>query len=502
MEVVLGVSMTPTTVGMVLVEGAGGDGVTLDTALAIPGADAADQVAAAILGTRESAAEGAHHVAAIGVAWTDHADGARLRDALRARDIDDIVMVSELHAASALAQAVGRRLGCARTALLFVERDDVTLAVVRTGDGAVVAARSRVLAADDPADELRGMVVELEHTAEPPEAVFLVGAGRDVAMLAERVADGTTLSVYAPDEAELALARGAALAAANAPRLEAATVQVCTGSTDTLAAQTQLAAAGYLAPLGYSAFDDDEAAEPDQAPVEAAEKPFLLVGSALAAVFVIGMAALVISLAIRISPVVEQRPEPPSPAAQQSVEAPPPPTIETIQAPRPVAQEVVQQAPRTVFVPTPVAVPPTPAPVAPVPVVPAPEVVPAATAPVPAAPPASIAPAPALPPIVLAPLIPLPLLASPIRIPAVPATPPSAPPVPAPPAPITEPATPKTPSTPTAQTVPPDSSVIATPTADSPEPDSSGKRQRRGGSDSDSRGSPSQIWPLWPSFGN
>ena len=72
MEIVLGVSMTPTTVRMVLVEGDKADGVTVDHDVfditAIDGAatsSASDQVIAAVLGTRESAVAAGHHLASI-----------------------------------------------------------------------------------------------------------------------------------------------------------------------------------------------------------------------------------------------------------------------------------------------------------------------------------------------------------------------------------------------------------------------------------------------------
>jgi hypothetical protein len=416
-------------------------------------------VVAAILGTQESVDEGAHRLTAIGVAWTDHADGKRLRQALRANDIDDVVMVSELHAASALAQAVGRRIGCERTALLFLEGSEATLAVVRTVDGAVVAVQSRVLHTEDIVADLRGMVATLELSAEPPQAVFLMGAGLDVAALAARVAEGTTLPVHAPEDADLALARGAALAAAgrrdsrprrsSCPPMRVGLVEPGP-SDDTAAGATQVAAAGYMAPLGYSAVidddggdddggggggDDDEAVEIDDDPAErpdvADEKPFLLVGSTLATIFVVGVVALVISLAVSIRPAVDQRPgeirTPNEPtAASKATDVEPSPALETIEAPVPV----VREAPRTAFVPAPAARPQPPvpaAPAAPAPVMPAAPVAPPAAPPPVVTVPAAPAPAPvaAIPPIVLAPVIPVlpPFVQAPIRIPTLPVAP-------------------------------------------------------------------------------
>lgn len=398
MDVVLGVSMTPVAVRMVLVEGADATGVTIDHHCDTLGTGtAADQVVAGILGTRDSAAEGAHRIASIGVAWTDRAAAAELTRALRANDIDEVILVSELHAASALAQAIGQALGCERTALMFLERDTATLAVVRAADGAVVRVESRSLHAHDAVAGLRHMVAGLERLAQPPQAVFMVGSGIDVAALKPKIAAGTTLTVHAPEDGALALARGAALAAANAPRFEAETVGVTPGTDIPTVAGiiTQRAPAGYMAPLGYSAMPDDERAgdEPagddpaDDEPVESAaaeHEPFMLVGSALMTIFVVGVLALLASLVITTRPTANPRTDPGENAAVLSTSLPNTQAAETIANPVPV----VQEAPRTIFVtprapapvasapavlpepvPVPAAVPATPAPVAPAPVV-------------------------------------------------------------------------------------------------------------------------------------
>ncbi len=80
LDIVLGVSMAPTTVRMVLIEGQNADGVTVeeDNFEVVAGEDpatsgAADQVIGAIVGTREGAAEGGYQLASTGVTWTDSA---------------------------------------------------------------------------------------------------------------------------------------------------------------------------------------------------------------------------------------------------------------------------------------------------------------------------------------------------------------------------------------------------------------------------------------------
>lgn len=592
MDIALGVSMTPTAVRMVLVEGEKADGVTVDhdafdIATGEGAATVAEQVVAAILGTRESAVEGGHRLVSTGVAWTDHVAAAELRDVLAARKIDDVALVSELHAAGALAQAVGQAVGYDRTALMFLERDTATVSVVETATGAIVKVQTESLHAQDAVAELQRMIAGLQVIDEPPQGLFVLGSGVDVAAVKSQLSLGTTLPVHVPDDAELALARGAALASATAPRYEASTVGLAYAqdpdgttagkvypadagypagaSTEMSEAGTQMAAAGYMAPLGYSEVLDEPGddlgydalpEELDFAPDESGRKPFLLVGSALTSIFVIGVVALVISLAVSIRPTVDQRPSPaesaivPSsqPAAPAAPEAAPPqpsaPSVpDTIQEPIPV----VQQAPRTVFVtPAPQAPAPAPAPAAPAP---APAPAPEAPAPAPEAPPP--APAPVIAPVIPAPILPPPVVVLPRNLippflrpprqheypsypsspsyPSYPSSPPQTPTYPPPsqePSYPTYPSTPQEPSYPSAPQQPSAPATTQAPSYPAPAAGSGGYGSGSGGygsgsgssSGSDgsrssgsggsggsggsrSGGGGSPLWP-WPSFGH
>src|SRR5581483_7942491 len=143
-DIVLGVSMAPKVVRMVLVEGENADGVTVDSdefpvAFANGSTTTARaQVIAAILGTRESAAEGGYRLMSTGVTWTEPIDVGVLQDELAARQIGGVMLVSPLLAAAALTQTVGQAMGYEYTALLFIEPDSATLAVVHTADGSIV----------------------------------------------------------------------------------------------------------------------------------------------------------------------------------------------------------------------------------------------------------------------------------------------------------------------------------------------------------------------------
>ncbi|MGH3957828.1 DUF7159 family protein [Mycobacterium sp.] len=452
MDIVLGVSMTPTDVRMMLVEGENADGVTVEEdvfeVIAAGGSatsSAPEQVIAAILGTRQGAAEGGYRLVSTGVTWTDPGEVAALRDVLAGRDIHNVMLVSPLLAAAALAQTVGQALDYECTALLFVEPESATLAVVETADGSIVDLHREVLAEDD--DEAMAQVVAMLAAPDGPESrvdgAFLVGCGVDIVAVKQQLDAAVSLPVSAPEEPEMALARGAALASAGAPLFVSSTAAV---------AYAQDPGTGEVDPdmpgeaLAYSAVTDEDNEIPRR-------RPGLLVASSVAAVVAIGAVALVISLAADVRPTgghetdgnagivpTQQAPpaghppaaaapappaaSPPAPPPTALPPAPPPsaapaPPPQTIPAPAPV----VQQSPQRAVVP-PAPVHKAPAPQAPAYVPPAPQEAPApppaAPPPPPAAPPPP--PAPQLPPMVM--YLHLPFVTVPIPINPPPPPPP------------------------------------------------------------------------------
>ncbi|WP_426649801.1 DUF7159 family protein [Mycobacterium seoulense] len=424
MDTVLGVSMAPTAVRMVLVEGQNGEGATVDEDnFDVPPEDdaatvsAANQVVSAILGTRQGAAEGGYQLASTGVTFTDPIEAAALRDALAAHKVENVMLVSAFLAAAALAQAVGSQTNYAQTALLYIEPDTATLAVVNSADGSVADVRRQPLPADDEAAvaQLAAMVSQAETLETRPDGVFVVGSGIDIPLIKPALEAATSLPLSAPEEPETALARGAALASAHAPLFSSSTAALAYAQDPGTGAINPFALApGYFDTpgtlgrdaLAYSAVPDDVddlytgAHTGATALVDAGypeRRSFRLVGSIVAGVFVIGVVALVVSLAIAIRPTANVQPSPnqnvvvaptraaPAPAAPAPAEAPAP------AAPAPEALAPAPQAPA----PAPEAQVPAPAPAAPAPVpvpeAPAPAPIPAAPAP---APPPAVAPIP------------------------------------------------------------------------------------------------------------
>src|ERR1700727_1475643 len=148
--------MAPTTVRLVLVEVENADGATVDEDnFAVNNGEdpatfsAPNQVVAAILGTREGASEAGYDLRSTGVTWSNQREAAELCDALAARKVENVMLVSAFLAAAALAQSIGSATGYARAALLYVEPDSATLAVVDTVDGSISDVRREQLPDDD-----------------------------------------------------------------------------------------------------------------------------------------------------------------------------------------------------------------------------------------------------------------------------------------------------------------------------------------------------------------
>jgi hypothetical protein len=238
------------------------------------------------------------------------------------------------------------------------------------------------------------MVTSLEDHESVARGMFVVGSGVDVAAVKAHLTDVVSMPVIAPEEPQLALARGAALASANAPRYDASTVGLAySQDPDGTTAQTMAALLGHDDASPDAA---DIASDSDDVPERS--KPFLLVGS-LTAIFVAGVMALVIAMVGNVQPRVDQHSG--AMTVHPGAAAPPP----ALQSAPPTAP---QQVPKTVPAPAPAAPPPAPVATARLKVLPAPpppRVLVRNAAPAPAAPP----PAPAAPPpVVVPPAIPPP----------------------------------------------------------------------------------------------
>lgn len=304
--------MTSSSARWVLVDGAAGE----ETATVDRGALPVDQDfdADALLGALLDRSA-PRTVDAIGLTWTAEAEHAAsaVWQALTDRGVENVIAVSDVEAAEALACGIADIAGCERLVVCVVDTGTSVIASV-TPDG-VTADRVAPAALTDV-------------DGYGPDAVFVLGSG-DVAGVVSVLEQRTHVPVVSADEAELALARGAALASASAVSLL------------------------------------DAQAEPDRRRLS----PTATLASVLAAAVVTFVISLSVALGMTLTPdspapqmarsVSEPAPEPtatPTPVKAKPPEvreiAPPPPP--------PVAEPVVNEipAPEAVELPMPEAPPP------------------------------------------------------------------------------------------------------------------------------------------------
>lgn len=219
MDTVLGLSMTPTTVGLVLVEGDGGDGATM-------GHDAfevrrggfspvttSEFVAEAL--SRTQAIAGGQRLQSIGVTWSDDAsvEASLLLDSLADCGFDNVIPIRLPEATEAFARGIGQVIGSDVTAVCVVEPEAAVALVVDAHEGAVQTVVSYDLETD--LDLIRWLSDLLGASEWDPDGVVLLGSGDGFESIARRLEETLGIPAFAPAEAELALARGAALASVN-----------------------------------------------------------------------------------------------------------------------------------------------------------------------------------------------------------------------------------------------------------------------------------------------
>jgi hypothetical protein len=206
MDLVLGLSMTSTAVRWVLVEGTTGEGATIHR----DGIDfdTLDDVIAAV---------GDNRLHAVGVTWTieAEAEASTMLDALADRGLENVITISELEAADVLAAGIADRAGYDDVAVCLVEPDAAVIAKVSPA-GVSVDRIARPLDGADAVELPSSVIAMLDLDEWQPEAIFVVGSADDLDLVMSTLAGLTESPVYSAAEADLALARGAALASARA----------------------------------------------------------------------------------------------------------------------------------------------------------------------------------------------------------------------------------------------------------------------------------------------
>ncbi len=221
MDAVLGLSVTPSAVGLVLVQGQDADAATIDgTGFEVDSCgpssavQTSEQAAAAVLRTEAIAAGRGQRMRSIGVTWSDEADAeaSLLLKSLSDSGFDNIVPVRLSEATDALARGIAELTEYRTTAVCVVEPEHLIAMVVQTDEGAVQTAVNHTVVTEE---DLVGWLSAVFTRADwQPEALVLVGSAEDLDGLRTVLEEALSVPVFSPATAQLALARGAALACA------------------------------------------------------------------------------------------------------------------------------------------------------------------------------------------------------------------------------------------------------------------------------------------------
>ena len=325
MDAVLGLSVTPSAVGLVLVEGQDADGATMDreafevrSRRQSSALDTSEKAAAAVLRTEAIAAARGHRLHSIGVTWSDDADteASLLLRSLSDSGFDNVVPVRLPEATEALAWGIAEVIGDEITAVCVIEPETVITLIVHTREGAVQTAINHAI--DSEEQLIRWLSAVFTRADWQPEALVVVGSGGDLDALMPRLEDVLSVPVFAPAEAELALARGAALASAH---------------------NTEFGFADHLQAPGQRRVQDRRRPHSQTGPLA------LLVAGVLT--FVVSLS---VAISLQLTPNKEPRQQEARPAANTSAETPaafthqpafPPP----VAIPAPVVQEALAPMP-------------------------------------------------------------------------------------------------------------------------------------------------------------
>jgi hypothetical protein len=327
LDTVLGLSLTPTAGGWVLVEGRTADGAIVDhgefevrTGGGARAADTSEQATAAVLGAQAAAARRDQRLHVVGVTWTDDAaaEAALLLESLTEAGFDNVVPIRSLEAAEMLARGIAPVVGYHKAAVCVLEGDSAAVVMVDDSDG---EAQTAVKQLQGGADRLtQWLTAMFDRSSWQPAGVVVVGSDHDLDAISWRLEKALPVPVFTQSGVPLALARGAALASAQS---------------------TEFTDAPMLASLRES--------RPRPVP----SRPRAYAGALT--MLVAGAVTLVASVSLAVGPrLLPDKPagpvkqvvhkSAPAPVAKAPAPAPPPAKVET-PAPRPVPEPEAPQEP-------------------------------------------------------------------------------------------------------------------------------------------------------------
>jgi hypothetical protein len=216
-QTVLGLSMTSTSLGWVILDRQGPDAFTLDhdafdvQCTADGTTPDASLHTAAARGVQAIATASGHKVGAVHVTWTEDMEAATadLLKSLADSGFDNVLTIPLNQAAQTWGIEVGRATEHNKTALCILKPGTATVMVVGPVPGSV---RTAVTNTRDHASDLVDWLTTIfNKDGWLPESLHLVGARDDLEAVAGPIGDALPIPVFDSVDTQLALARGAAL---------------------------------------------------------------------------------------------------------------------------------------------------------------------------------------------------------------------------------------------------------------------------------------------------
>ncbi|WP_396910872.1 hypothetical protein [Mycolicibacterium sp.] len=318
MDVTLGVSVAGTDARIVLLDAAPPHAVIDQSELDLTGEPTSTLVSTLVSTDRALTASG-HRLVGTRVCTSGPEQATELTSALVDADLSDVSVVSRSDAVS----AVARSLTPGETvASLTADADTAALSIVDADTETTSLIAVEPIRDGDRAAAYRTLLERFSEEPGGATSVIVIG-GAD---LTTALAETTPIPLRFPEAPDFAVAHGAALAGFRGQTGAEAFSSYPDVELD--AAQTMLRPEG--GQLAYSQVDDDEedvlaagdvpmqtpmrplsAIDPDEVESEAdpaATRPrVLLLGSTVAAIVVVGFAALAVSVAISIRPTVSEQ---------------------------------------------------------------------------------------------------------------------------------------------------------------------------------------------------
>ena len=221
MDTVLALSLTSTSVGWVLVEGRDADGTILDhddfevrPATGLQAVYTSEQASAAVLDAQTAAAGYDQRLHVVGVTWSDEAaaEAALLLESLTDAGFDNIVPVRLHDACDMLARAIAPVVGYDKAAVCVLDGESTIVVMVDACDDEPQTAIKQL--PGGPRQLLHWLTALFERSSWQPGGIVVVGVDDELDGLSQRLKKTVPVPVITQTGAELALARGAALAAA------------------------------------------------------------------------------------------------------------------------------------------------------------------------------------------------------------------------------------------------------------------------------------------------